>query len=284
MPNPPGNQRLAEYLTVGAAADFLGVSPWTLRNWDKANKLRPMRHPKNGYRIYRREDLAAILRIDGDTHIATAPPPAHWNPGESDHVVQFYESDAYLAESVAGYVAAGLAAGQAAAVVATPAHRDAIHAAIVARGADVQAAIDRGDYVVFDAAQTLAKIMAGPAVDRGRFEATVGKAIGQLARPNGRRRRVRVFGELVALLWAAGNRAAAVDLENLWNDLAHRHTFALLCAYPLAGFGAAADTAAFADVCACHSRVIPTESFTALPTEHERMREVSRLQQRARAR
>src|SRR6266550_3374392 len=54
-------QRLAEYLTVGEAADFLGVSPWTLRNWDRAGRLKAVRHPKNGYRIYREQDLEAVL-------------------------------------------------------------------------------------------------------------------------------------------------------------------------------------------------------------------------------
>jgi hypothetical protein len=54
-------KRLGDYLTVSEAACILGVSPWTLRNWDKANKLKPRRHPLNGYRLYRREDLEALL-------------------------------------------------------------------------------------------------------------------------------------------------------------------------------------------------------------------------------
>ena len=60
MPRP-SNPSLADYLTVGKAAEFLGVSPWTLRNWDRAGKLKPMRHPKNGYRIYRHQELNAIF-------------------------------------------------------------------------------------------------------------------------------------------------------------------------------------------------------------------------------
>jgi len=50
-----------EYLTVKEAAEFLGVSPKTLRNWDRAGKLIPSRHPMNGYRLYVREELEAIL-------------------------------------------------------------------------------------------------------------------------------------------------------------------------------------------------------------------------------
>lgn len=56
--NPPN---LDEYLTVRKAARFLGVSASTLRNWDKQGKLTPFRHPLNGYRLYRRDDLAALL-------------------------------------------------------------------------------------------------------------------------------------------------------------------------------------------------------------------------------
>jgi excisionase family DNA binding protein len=53
---------LADYLTVGQAADTLGVSRNTLRNWDKAGKLKPRRHPVNGYRLYRRAELEALLK------------------------------------------------------------------------------------------------------------------------------------------------------------------------------------------------------------------------------
>lgn len=44
-----------ELLTIKAAADVLGVSEQTLRRWDRAGKLRPTRHPMNGYRLYRRD-------------------------------------------------------------------------------------------------------------------------------------------------------------------------------------------------------------------------------------
>ncbi len=53
---------LSHYLTVSAAAKFLGVTATTLRNWDRAGKFKPARHPVNGYRLYREEDLKSILR------------------------------------------------------------------------------------------------------------------------------------------------------------------------------------------------------------------------------
>jgi excisionase family DNA binding protein len=53
---------LKDYLTVGDAAATLGVSRATLRNWDKAGKLKPYRHPVNGYRLYNRQELEALLQ------------------------------------------------------------------------------------------------------------------------------------------------------------------------------------------------------------------------------
>jgi MerR family copper efflux transcriptional regulator len=51
-----------DYLTIKGAADFLGVTPTTLRNWDRQRKLVPVRHPLNGYRLYKKADLEELLR------------------------------------------------------------------------------------------------------------------------------------------------------------------------------------------------------------------------------
>jgi excisionase family DNA binding protein len=52
---------LAQYLTVGEAAERLGVSRATLRNWDRTGKLKPHRHPVNGYRLYDPVELEKLL-------------------------------------------------------------------------------------------------------------------------------------------------------------------------------------------------------------------------------
>lgn len=51
-----------QYLTVKEAAKLLGVSPLTLRNWDKSGKLKAIRHPINNYRLYPREQIELLLR------------------------------------------------------------------------------------------------------------------------------------------------------------------------------------------------------------------------------
>jgi DNA-binding transcriptional MerR regulator len=47
-------------LTVGEAAAELNVTPATLRNWDRSGKLKPRRHPINGYRLYRARDIETL--------------------------------------------------------------------------------------------------------------------------------------------------------------------------------------------------------------------------------
>jgi excisionase family DNA binding protein len=54
-----------KYLKIKEAADFLGVSELTLRNWDAKGKLTAYRHPVNNYRLYRIIDLEKFIeKID----------------------------------------------------------------------------------------------------------------------------------------------------------------------------------------------------------------------------
>jgi DNA-binding transcriptional MerR regulator len=56
---------LREYLRIKDAAALLGISGGTLRNWSQQGKIQGKikvhRHPINGYRLYRRDDLQALL-------------------------------------------------------------------------------------------------------------------------------------------------------------------------------------------------------------------------------
>ena len=54
-------RNLRDFITIRQAADLIGVSPATLRNWDRSGKLKAVRNPMNRYRLYRREDIEALL-------------------------------------------------------------------------------------------------------------------------------------------------------------------------------------------------------------------------------
>ena len=65
---------------------------------------------------------------------------------------------------------------------------------------------------------------------------------------------VRIFGEMVAVLWAEGKTRAAIRLEELWNALTTRHV-SLLCAYPMSSFPAQDKNPSFLQVCHTHTDV-----------------------------
>jgi excisionase family DNA binding protein len=51
-----------KYLMVQEVADLLGVTPLTIRNWDARGKLTAYRSPINNYRMYKVEDVEALIR------------------------------------------------------------------------------------------------------------------------------------------------------------------------------------------------------------------------------
>jgi len=202
--------------------------------------------------------------------------------GHDAHVVQFYEEDRFLVEAVGEFLRESIRAGEPSLVVATAEHRDAFQRYLTANGHDVAQLVEQGRLTMFDAASTVQQLMAGNRPDRQRFREVVGgaAAAAQARSPTGR---FRAYGEMVDLLWRGGNPDAAIQLEEMWNELGRDHSFALLCGYAMNNFGGERDADRFADVCRAHSRVVPTERYQSLGDADSRAREVSLLQQRAQA-
>jgi PAS domain S-box-containing protein len=197
------------------------------------------------------------------------------------HVVQFYREDQSLVDALSRYVGAALRNGDAAVLVATRAHNEALTRELNARGVDVAGAVNQGRYATFEASDILSQIMVDGMPDSSRFRRLVGGIIERAtfaAKPD--RPGVAVFGEMVALLWGEGKHAAAIRLEELWNDLAKTHLFSLRCAYPMNGFSKQEHSGPFLRICAEHSAVIPEESYAALPSEDDRLRSIAALQQK----
>jgi hypothetical protein len=281
MPVQDEALNFSDCLTVSEAAEFLGVSTATLRNWDRSGKLKPRRHPQNGYRIYLHEDLEQVLRsakLCTPTDEIYAPIVDWSKMRDSEHIVQFYENDEFLIQCISEYVGTALSRGDASVVIATHPHRVALQQTLMSQGINVSAAIESGRYMVLDAAETLAKIMVNGSPDENRFLKVAGAMIAQLSEGG---RRVFGFGEMVALLWEDGNRHGAIRLEELWNEAAKKHRLAIFCAYPINLFGGDGAALPFHGICASHSRVIPSESYADIGNVDERLRAISMLQQKA---
>jgi hypothetical protein len=169
------------------------------------------------------------------------------------HVVQMYSNDVVLLDALTGFVNGGLHAGEGVIVIATALHLAALEARLCADGIDLAAARGGSQYLALDAELTLSRFIVDGWPDEELFDPLVTALITRAGR--GGRRRVRAFGEMVAILWAQGHAGATVRLEYLWHAICRRERFSLLCAYPRIGFVQDVN-ASVRDLCAAHSTAI----------------------------
>jgi PAS domain S-box-containing protein len=193
------------------------------------------------------------------------------------HIVQFYQSDEFLIDRLTAFIGEGLAANQVAVVVAALPHLAALEARLRADGLADRLDSEDGLYIQLDVVETLSRLTVDGVLDPDRFDAV----LGDLIRGAGKTRPVRVFGEMVAVLWAQVSSAQAVALEKLWNELQQREHFTLFCAYPTAAFATADHEYARQDIRELHDQARPEESETALATADERLHAIALLQQKA---
>jgi hypothetical protein len=170
----------------------------------------------------------------------------------SEHIAHFYEEDAILIDTLTGFVSGGLNAGESTIIIATPQHLQALERRLVDTNVDFVGAILEDRYIALDAEAALASFMVKGWPDDERFASLVSQLLGRATVKN---RRVRAFGEMVALLWARGDTAATVRLEHLWQKVCQSRSFSLFCAYPKAGC-TRHPQASLDDICAAHTRVI----------------------------
>jgi len=136
------------------------------------------------------------------------------------HAVRFYDDEKSLAKIVAEFLGDGLTDGTPGIVVATPAQGAAIVRELGARGLDVVSLKQSDDLVLLDAADTLSSFMANAKLDARAFNDSLCAVIARVCR--GRTdRTVRIYGQMVDILWKEGKRDLAIRLEMLWNQLAN---------------------------------------------------------------
>jgi MEDS: MEthanogen/methylotroph, DcmR Sensory domain/Histidine kinase-like ATPase domain len=173
--------------------------------------------------------------------------------GSGDHVVQFYEREVDLFEFVGEHLARAVHAEATSVVIASAAHRRAFEIELERAGIDTGEARRTGRLLMFDAASTMTQFMEEGRIDPKAFcrvfEGILDAAC-DVDRP------LHIYGEMVALLWEAGEVLAAIELESLWNDQVESHRFSLLCAYPSTSVAASEHTVALRQICRLHSSVV----------------------------
>jgi PAS domain S-box-containing protein len=195
----------------------------------------------------------------------------------SAHLVGFYESDEQLVGALVRFLGAGLGAGESVVAAATRAHLRAFERQLTSHGLDLARVRAAGRYAAFDAEETLAELLRGDELD---FQQLRARVLPVLDRAQEAGARVRVAGEMVALLWRDTKPDLAIQLEAFWADLAAERSLRVLCTYPLAGFTGAGGRLAIERICDLHSEALLADGSAALIGPAERGA-IGQLQERA---
>src|SRR5687767_3886641 len=183
-------------------------------------------------------------------------------PAPCDHLVQLYTSDEALTSTVVRFIEHGLAEGEGVIAIATAGHWTAIAERLAANGVDVAALHAKNQLIVRDAHDTLMSFMVDGMPDRAAMRTAIRGTL-VTARSAGYTT-VRAFGEMVDILNRRGNLAAAIRLEELWNEVLEAERIALLCAYAVDAFDRAEYKATLPSIGHVHSHLMPVEDSDRL--------------------
>ena len=175
------------------------------------------------------------------------------------HAVLAYDQEAALSSTVPAVLAsAGFCGGIV--LVATDQHRSAVLDGL-AQLTDLDALESAQRIVVLEASEALDRIMVHGQPDPERFASVIGSPIRALAATGP----VIAFGEMVALLWDAGEIGAVLELEDLWNGIGSSVPLDLVCGYS----GPSLATGPRREVSCRHHHHLHRAAFRSLPCEPE---------------
>jgi hypothetical protein len=168
--------------------------------------------------------------------LTTAATELLTHPTPCGHIVYPYTNEDQVAEAVSLFAGSGLRDGEAVILLMTRDHCQPIRDRLESEGVDVPMMESTGQLVCVEAEDLMSRFIFDGIIDEHRFKTIVGDLIEKAKKfsTQGISSPVRVFGEMVSLMWRDNLRSTA-RLEELWNEVIASHSVPLLCAYALAG-------------------------------------------------
>lgn len=171
--------------------------------------------------------LSSVARRQDSTGISGPSLPGTMN--HSAHIVQFFRSDDEYVRAAGYFLREGLQAGETCVAVATTEHLQQLERYLRDSSLDADSLAAEYRYVPLAAEQMLPAFFdIRDGIDQERFHRQMNQLLSQV---NSRGQPVRIFGEMVSLLAEQGCATAAIELEELWNELSRYHHFTLFCSY-----------------------------------------------------
>ena len=184
------------------------------------------------------------------------------NAAPRDHIVQLYQDQDFLNRAVCRFAGAAIANGEGVILVPTLTHWHGIRPRLEAEGVDVDAARRRGQLTVVDSDEFMPSFMRESMPDSPVFLGLAADVIGEAR--SGRYQKVRWWGEMVNVLWERGDVAASMNLEDLFDQLAHQHDIAIFCSFLMDNFDGDVHARMLPRLGTNHSHLVPVEDYARL--------------------
>jgi signal transduction histidine kinase len=206
-----------------------------------------------------RAHSVAIVRDRGRSHaLRSATAVMAFLAGEPEpsrrgHTVEIFGELDFPGDDIARWLRVSIDRGEAAGVLARRTRLERICEELAAIGVDIDDEVARERLVLVDADRVFAASWSKPGL---REPPVIEQALAPIARAIDRHRRARVYGELVDLFAAAGDRDGALELERWWHRQLAQHPIELRCGYEVASFGGSLDD--LRRVCSAHDALVPS--------------------------
>lgn len=186
-------------------------------------------------------------------------PSYSWNLTNSigNHIVKICSDDALQLETVTTYVKEGLLNEEAVIVFACTSLRKAVIVNLNNLGIDVDYYKSLEKLKFFDADYALTSFYDEGIIDELAFIENIGTPIQYIKSKFGK---IRVFSEIVNVLWKKSEHDAAIQLEECWNNLCQTTEFSLLCAYSLESMNSTTFEESIAILYQYHSHLTPVQA------------------------
>ncbi len=185
------------------------------------------------------------------------------NPIAESHIVQVCQNETFRENIVTNYIKDGLLNDEAVIVVAGPTLRKAVISKLDAQNFDVQNLKNQGQIKFLDAEFLLSSFLIDGVLEEQSFQQSIEVPI-QAARVE--YGKVRIFGEMVDVLWKKAQYDAAIQLENLWSNLSQKQEFLFLCTYSLDSIDSSTYDESLERICSYHTHLIPVENYGLIET------------------
>jgi hypothetical protein len=157
------------------------------------------------------------------------------DPEPHSHFVYPSSDECLISEAVATFAGAGLRKGEAVILVTTETRRAFIERRLEAGDHKIALLEQNGQLAFLEAGKLMSAFLEAGMPDAERFKYAVGAIVEKASvdPATGKTRKIRIFGEMVSLLYRSSNLPAAERLEEFWNEMVAAHAISLFCAYSL---------------------------------------------------